>query len=93
MADETILVKVKNAMGITGEYLDNTIAIFIDEVVLYMETAGMSDAMISASAGLVARGVADLWNNSAGNGQFSPYFYDGVAQRVLKSKTGGDLNV
>lgn len=68
MADETTLVKVKNALGITGGYMDNTISIYIDEVVLYMRNAGMSDAMITASAGLVARGVSDLWNNSAGDG-------------------------
>lgn len=66
MADATILTKVKNALGITSTYMDETISIYIDEVVFYMENAGMTDAMISASAGLVTRGVADLWNNSAG---------------------------
>lgn len=86
MADAAILTKVKNALGITSTYMDETISIYIDEVVFYMENAGMTDAMISASAGLVTRGVADLWNNSAGQGKLSPYFYDAVTQRVLCSK-------
>lgn len=90
MADETTLIKVKNALGITGNYMDNTISIYIDEVVFYMKNAGMSNEMITASAGLIARGVSDLWNNSAGDGKLSPYFYDAVTQRVLVSKYGGN---
>ena len=36
MADAAILTKVKNALGITGAYMDETISIYIDEVVFYM---------------------------------------------------------
>lgn len=86
MSDAEILERVKSALGITGVFLDNTISLYIDEVVCYMQHAGVSDDMISASVGLIARGVADLWNNSSGDGKLSPYFYDGVTQRALCSK-------
>lgn len=89
MADAAILAGVKNALGITGTYMDATIAIYIDEVTDYMTNAGVSASIISASVGVIARGVNDLWNNNAGNGKLSPYFYDRVSQLVLKSAAGG----
>ena len=47
MADAEILERVKSALGITGVFLDNTISLYIDEVVCYMQHAGVSDDMIS----------------------------------------------
>lgn len=88
MADETI-IDVKNALGITGNFMDSTIAVYIDEVIDYMRTAGVSDAIISTAYGVVARGVSDLWNNQSGSGKLSPYFYDRVTQLAIKSKAGG----
>ena len=89
MADAAILAGVKNALGITGTYMDATISIYIDEVTDYMANAGVSASLISASVGVIARGVNDLWNNNAGNGKLSPYFYDRVSQLALKSGGGG----
>lgn len=89
MADAAILAGVKNALGVTGTYMDATISIYIDEITDYMSNAGVSAALISASVGVIARGVNDLWNNNAGNGKLSPYFYDRVSQLVLKSSTAG----
>lgn len=88
MADAAILAGVKNALGVTGTYMDATISIYIDEVTDYMTNAGVNTALISASVGVIARGVNDLWNNNAGNGKLSPYFYDRVSQLVLKSGDG-----
>ena len=88
MADETIIA-VKNALGITGNFMDSTIAVYIDEVIDYMRTAGVSDDTISTAYGVVARGVSDLWNNQSGTGKLSPYFYDRVTQLAIKSKAGG----
>lgn len=85
MADAAILTKVKNALGVTGSFMDDTISVYIDEVVDYMTNAGVSSDVISTSAGVIARGVNDLWNNDAGNGKLSPYFYDRVTQLALKS--------
>lgn len=90
MTDAAILTGVKNALGITGAFMDDTISIYIDEVTDYMANAGVSTDLINASVGVIARGVNDLWNNAAGAGKLSPYFYDRVSQLVLKSG-GGSL--
>ncbi len=86
MTDATILTGVKNALGITGTYMDDTINVYINEVTDYMSSAGVTDSIIIASVGVIARGVNDLWNNSAGNGKLSPYFYDRVTQLAMRSK-------
>ena len=85
MTDAAILSGVKSALGVTGNFMDATISLYIDEVTDYMTNAGVNAALITASVGVIARGVNDLWNNNAGNGKLSPYFYDRVSQLVLKS--------
>lgn len=89
MTDAAILSGVKSALGVTGNFMDTTISLYIDEVTDYMSNAGVNAALIAASVGVIARGVNDLWNNNAGNGKLSPYFYDRVSQLVLKS--GGSV--
>lgn len=86
MADTEILTGVKNALGITGDFMDGTIQIYIDEITDYMRNAGISDTLIKQSVGVIARGVNDLWNNQSGSGKLSPYFYDRVIQLACKSK-------
>lgn len=88
MTDATLLTAVKNALGVTGTYTDATIQVYIDDVVDYMQGAGVSAAVIAASAGVVARGVSDLWDNDGGNVKFSPYFHERVSQLVLRSNGG-----
>ena len=91
MADT--LEKVKAALGITGAYQDATLTIYIDEVKEYMRDAGVSESVINsdASAGVVARGVTDLWNYNGGAGKLSEYFYQRVSQLVYKSKVMEDV--
>ena len=89
MADATILTAVKAALGVTGAFTDNTISVYIDDVVDYMSGAGVSAAIIAASPGVIARGVSDLWDNDGGNVKFSPYFHERVSQLVLRSNGGG----
>ena len=88
MADAAMLTAVKNALGVTGTYSDNTISVYIDDVVDYMTGAGVSAAKIAASPGVVARGVSDLWDNDGGNVKFSPYFHERVTQLVMRSTAG-----
>lgn len=85
MTDATILTGVKNALGITGNFMDDTLNVYIDEVTSYMSNAGVTDSNIIASVGVIARGVNDLWNNNAGAGKLSPYFYDRVTQLAMRS--------
>lgn len=76
------LQEVKNALGITGEYQDNTLQIYFDEVVDFLVGAGVAQSNITS--GIVARGVADLWNYGSGNGRLSQYFMQRAAQLAFK---------
>lgn len=85
MAD--ILTKVKSALGITGDYQNETLQIYIDEVKEYMIDAGVSESVVNSdmSAGVISRGVIDLWNYGSSGGKLSEYFYQRVTQ--LRYKT------
>lgn len=84
-----VLESVKNALGITGTYQDATLQIYIDEVIAYMKDAGVPTEVINsiASAGVIARGVTDLWNYNGGAGKLSDYFYQRVSQLVYTTPT------
>lgn len=66
------LTAVKSALGIVGDYQDDTISQYIDEVLDFLNDAGIPTARVTS--GIVTRGVADLWNFGAGNGELSEYF-------------------
>ena len=72
------LSDVKKALGITGTYQDNTLTVWINETVAFLQDAGVPEDIITP--GIVARGVADLWNYGAGDGKFSTYFLQRAAQ-------------
>ena len=77
------LEDVKNALGITGNYQDATLQIYFDEVVDFLQDAGVTQS--NMSKGIIARGVADLWNYGAGEGKLSSYFMQRAAQLAYKS--------
>lgn len=83
MAD--ILTQVKSALGITGNYQDTTLKIYIDEVKAYMKDAGVPESVINSaiSAGVISRGVTDLWSYGTNDGKLSNYFYQRVSQLAL----------
>lgn len=84
-----MLTSVKNALGITGNYQDATLATYITELQDYIETAGVAHevAVSERAAGLISRGVADLWAYGSGDGALSPYFHERATQLALA--TGG----
>lgn len=84
MTDAEILTAVKNALGVTGTYQDATLTVYINEVLDYIRGAGFTGKITAASVGVVARGVADLWNNSSGQTQLSQYFHERVTQLTLR---------
>lgn len=87
MTDAELLVKIKNGLGITGAFQDETLNVYLDEVKAFMKSAGVSQDVIKseASVGCIMRGVADLWNYGSGNATLSNYFRMRVIQ--LKSET------
>lgn len=76
------LADVKSALGITGEYQDATLTVYFNEVIDYLTDAGVSASNITS--GIVARGVADLWNYGAGDGKLSTYFMQRATQLSYK---------
>ena len=77
------LEDVKNALGITGDYQDSTLQIYYDETIAFLTDAGVKQSNITK--GLLARGVADLWNYGSGDGQFSTYFIQRATQLSYKN--------
>ena len=82
MADTAMLEKVKKALGIEGDYQDDTITEYIDEVVSFLTDAGVKPQYITS--GIVERGVADLWNYGANDGKLSDYFMKRATQLSYK---------
>ncbi len=78
----TTLTDVKTALGITGEYQDETLSEYYQEVLSFLCDAGVKDANITT--GVVARGVADLWNYGDGEGKLSDYFIQRASQLSYK---------
>ena len=76
------LEQVKAALGIVGDYQDDTLQVYFDETVAFLKEAGVSEA--NMTAGVVARGVSYLWNYGAGDGKLSLYFIQRAAQLSYK---------
>lgn len=74
---------VKNALGITGNYQDATLQIYYVEVLAFLTDSGVKAANITA--GIVARGVSDLWNYGEAGGKLSEYFMQRAAQLAYKN--------
>ena len=78
-----LLDKIKVALGNIPSHLDETITLYIDEVIEYLISAGVSEKMINLDndfidekcKGCITRGVADLWNYGNGDTKLSEYFY------------------
>lgn len=85
MTDAEILAKVKDGLGIVGDYQDATLSIYIADVKAFMVSAGVPQAVAdsSASVGCILRGVADLWNYGSGSVGFSEYFKMRVTQLAM----------
>lgn len=86
MATFNMLENVKLCLGITGNYHDALLQGYIDDVTGYLVDAGVPEsvAMSKTCGGVVARGVADLWNYGNSGANLSAYFHERAAQIALK---------
>lgn len=91
MTDAELLLKVKSALGITGEFQDDTLTVYVYEVKAFMKDAGVDDNVINSAAavGCIARGVSDLWNYGSGGTKLSDYFLQRVLQLRLQTTDEG----
>ena len=76
-----MLENVKTALNITGNYQDETLLVYINEVMDFLKNAGVPESKITT--GLVSRGVTDLWNYGASEGKLSEYFIQRATQLAL----------
>lgn len=93
LTDKELLAKIKAGLGITGDYQDEALQFYIDEVKAFMRSAGVSESVVNSSeaVGVIMRGVADLWNYGSGSVKLSEYFIQRMIQ--LTAQAGGESNV
>lgn len=82
------LDRVKNLLGVTGSYQDDTINEYVNEVKEFITSSGVSLTIAESEkvVGLIARGVSDLWNLGSGGANLSPYFYQRLTQLCYEVK-------
>lgn len=89
------LAKVKTAMFGTsaGNYNDDTLTIYIEEVIEELVDGGVarSIAESNAAVGCIAVGVNDLWNYTSGGVKHSDYFYKRLIQLSKKKVSDADV--
>lgn len=80
------LEKVKTALGISGDYQNDTLTLYIGEVMDELISAGVQKevAESEAAVGCIAIGVNDLWNYTSGGVKHSEYFNRRMTQLSLK---------
>lgn len=81
-----ILTEVKNRLGVTGDYHDDALNGFISDTKEYLTSAGVADVEADNCVGVIARGVADLWNMGSGEGKFSSVFYERAIQLTMEKE-------
>lgn len=83
MTAAELTAEIKTRLSLTGTFHDSLITALADDVKEYIKSAG-ADAESPAAVGVIARGVADLWNFGSGDGKFSEVFYQRVSQLALE---------
>lgn len=85
ITDTELLAKVKKLLSITGTYSDDAISLLITDVKYYLEDAGVHEVAVNSHAaiGVIARGVADLWDLGSGTVNLSPFFKERAIQLAL----------
>jgi hypothetical protein len=81
------LAKVKTALGISGDFQNDTLTFYIDEVINELVDAGVARniAESDVAVGCIALGVNDLWNYSSGAVKHSDFFYKRMIQLSMKA--------
>lgn len=95
MNKRVLLEEVKVGLGNVPPHLDKTISLYMDDVLEYLVSAGVSSELIDLEkddispkcVGCIIRGVSDLWNYGNGDTKLSEYFYQRADQ--LRGKKNG----
>ena len=86
------LAKVKTALGISGDYQDETVTFHIEAVIEEMVDAGVKREVAESedAVGCIAIGVNDLWNYASGGVKHSEAFDRRMIQ-LSKRKVVADV--
>lgn len=91
LTNAELLERVKSGLGITSDFQDDLLTIYIDDVKAFMIAAGVPEttAADTSAVGCILRGVIDLWNYGSGGVGFSDYFKMRVTQLALSGDPAG----
>lgn len=88
LTDAERLAKVKCALygNADGNYNDDQLNIYIDDIIDELISAGVKEdvAKSAAAVGCIACGVNDIWNYTSGGVKHSEYFNRRLLQLKLK---------
>lgn len=81
-----LLQEIKNRLSITGDFHNDLLSGFATDTKDYLLSAGVKKEVVESekSIGVIARGVADLWNFGSGDGKFSEVFYQRAIQLTFE---------
>lgn len=84
MTDAELLAKIKNGLGITGSFQDETLRVFIDDTKEFLISAGVKASVVNsaASVGCILQGVTDKWVEKRGD--YSESFKKRLIQLTFK---------
>lgn len=85
-----LLTQVKSAMGISGNYQDATLTVYVNDVKGVLADAGVPQDVIESdvAVGCIVRGVIDMWNYGSGSAKMSDLFI----KRMLQLKKAPTTN-
>lgn len=81
-----LLQEIKNRLSITGDFHNDLLTGYANDTKEYLLSAGVKKEVVESakSIGVIARGVADLWNFGSGDGKFSEVFYQRAIQLTFE---------
>lgn len=81
-----LLQEIKNRLSITGDFHNELLNGYATDTKEYLLSAGVKKEVVESakSIGVIARGVADLWNFGSGDGKFSEVFYQRAIQLTFE---------
>ncbi|MBR0038952.1 MAG: hypothetical protein IJP71_02985 [Lachnospiraceae bacterium] len=91
---DELLLKVKNALGITSTVQDDTLKVYIDGMKDYMKSAGVPSEVVGdkMSYGAIVAGVTDTWNYGGGEIKLSPYTKERIIQLKFAKPENNNQN-
>lgn len=85
VTDAELVEAIKTRLSITGDFHNDLLIAYAEDVKAFMLSAGVSQLVIDSdkSIGVISKGVVDLWNFGAGDGKFSEMFFQRLTQLAL----------